>query len=99
MNARSLQRFQEPARQSYGDDIFIPRLAPTTRLEGNQPRVGERRTVQIAEQYRCGFVIADEPAAVHIAIAGAMLKRNTPLPSRLSRRGTGVGHRRSDGFR
>src|SRR6202035_271684 len=31
-----------------------------------------------------------------VAIAGAMLERNAPLPSRLARRRTSVRHRRSD---
>ena len=42
--------------------------------------------VEIGEQRRGGFVVADEAAAIHIAVADAMLQRNAPLPAGLRAR-------------
>jgi len=56
-----------------------------------QPRLGSGLAIQMAEQGGGGFVIADEVAAIHVAVANAMLQRNAPLPATGVRRGTCVG--------
>src|SRR6476469_8660243 len=42
VDARRLERLQEPGGKADRDDVLVPRLEPATRGEANGPRIGKR---------------------------------------------------------
>src|SRR5690606_37611822 len=81
MNARGFERLEESAREPERDDGLVPCfLAPAGR-EAQKVWLSERAAVEIREQRRCGFVVADVFARVHVTVTGSMLQRNAPLPA------------------
>src|SRR5690606_10662842 len=85
MDAGRLERLHETARQAERHAVLVPELLAVSGRETKESRLGERLAVQIREQRRGGLVVADELAAVHVAVADAMLQRNAPLPSGAAR--------------
>src|SRR5438270_10906813 len=89
---RGLERPEEAAGQPDGHDVLVPELVA---LPGGKPdrfrRIGERLAIEVLQQDDHRLVVAHESAAVNVAVAGAMLQRNAPLPARLARGHTRVG--------
>ena len=96
VDAGRFERLEESAREADGDAVAIPRLAAPAGREPQRPRIGQRLAVEPRQQLRGGLVVADEVAAVDVAVADAVLQRNAPLPARLARRGARVGRQRPD---
>ena len=103
MDAGRFERFEEARRQPDGDDIVHPHRLPATGGEAQRARIGERLPIEIGEQRRRRFIIRNTGARVDIAIAGAVLQRNAPLPAgrpcrrpriggEIASRGTGDSH-------
>jgi hypothetical protein len=61
-------------------------------------RIRQRLAVQVRQQGRGGFVVADVPARIHVAVAGAVLQRNAPLPAGRARGGARIGRDRVHAF-
>ena len=91
VDAGRLQRFEEAARQADGDDVAVPALAAATGQEADQARVGDGRAVHAGDQRGARGIVVLIAAGVDIAVAGAMLERDTPAPSGLRRRGARIG--------
>ena len=91
MNGSRLQGFHETAGQTDRHHIAVPALLAQSRYELEAPWLGQRLAVQIGQQGRGRFVVADKLTAVDVAIANAVLQGNTPLPAGPVRRGAGVG--------
>src|SRR5580658_509869 len=92
---RGLERLEKAAGEPDGDDVLVPELVALAR--GKPDRlggIGERLAVEVLQQHLEGLVVADEAAAVNVAVAGAMLQRNAPLPAAGAGRHTGVGRQR-----
>src|SRR5690606_12205735 len=56
-------------------------------------RLAQSFAVESSTQCCDRLVVADETAAIHVAVAGAMLQWDPPLPSRIERGGTCVGRK------
>ena len=61
-------------------------------------RLRQRRAVEVIHQDSFGSVGVHEFAAVDVAVAGAVLQRDAPLPARLVRGGAGQRHQRAVRF-
>src|SRR5215216_2935287 len=61
-----------------------------TGCELDEPRCAQHLAVEAIDQHRGGLVFAHELAAIDVSIAGAMLRRDLPLPPGLLRRGPRV---------
>src|SRR3546814_4395117 len=59
-----------------------PGLLALARLETQHARFGHRFAVEIGEQGRRRLVVRNIGARIDIAVAGAMLERDAPLPAR-----------------
>src|SRR5438128_1851288 len=91
MNARALERLDEPAGESERDDVLVPGLAASSRDITDQAGFEQRRALEVRKQLGARGFLRDVRAAVHQAVANAMLQRYAPLPSGASRHGTRVG--------
>src|ERR1700734_2665120 len=87
MDAGGLQGFEKAARKPQRNAVLVPKLLAPPRRETQETRLRLRLAVQIRQQRRRRLVVADETAAVHIAVADPMLQRYAPLPARRARRG------------
>src|SRR5579864_7040714 len=86
VNARRFQRLQEPRREAERDAIAVPHLAPLAARETKAIGVSELLTIEVREEQLFGALVIDVLARINKAVAGAMLKADAPLPSRLPRR-------------
>ncbi len=62
--------------------------------KAKQPRLGQGRSVQTGKQPRGRFIVRQMRRGIDDAIAGTVLKRDTPLPSRTMRGRAGIGRER-----
>ena len=67
---------------------------PVVKRSGRGSR--KRAPSRFASSVAAGFVVADVRARIDVAVAGAMLQRNAPLPACLPRGGARVGSGRAD---
>src|SRR5688572_2889837 len=98
MDAGGLEGFDEATGQSDGDTVASPGLAALPRAELDDPRLEERLALDIGQQFSLRLLIAEIAAAVHHAVADAMLQWNAPLPARLARNRARKRNRRTHGF-
>ena len=81
VDAGRLERFEKTAGQSDGHAVAVPELLAPAGLEPDVARFGQRGAVQIGHQDRGGLVLRHEGAGVDMAVAGAVLQRDPPLPA------------------
>ena len=93
VDAGRFQRLHEAAGEADRDAVPVPEFPAHAGDEAQRPRIGERFAVEVGEQGRGGLVVADVVAAVDVAVAGAVLQRNAPLPARAARRRARVRRR------
>src|SRR3546814_20665654 len=62
------------------NDIGVPCAPPHPGAEAQRSGFGERAPFDMGEQGRGRFILADEVAAKDMAVAGAVLERDAPLP-------------------
>ena len=91
VDAGRFERLEETAREAERDAILLPDLLAPPGHETQRPRRVQRLAVEPAEQQARRLVVAHELAAVHVAVAGAVLQRNAPLPAGFARGGARVG--------
>ena len=91
MDAGGFQRFEKAAGEPQRDAVLVPELLAPAGREAQEPRLRQRLAVQVGQQRGRRLIVADEAAAIDIAVADAMLQRNAPLPAGLARRGARVG--------
>ena len=87
---------RNPPARPMATHVAVPGLAAAPGREAQRTRVGQRLAVEARQQLRGRFVVADEVAAVDVAVAHAVLQRNAPLPAGLARRGARVRRERPD---
>src|SRR6185369_10373764 len=80
MDARRFERLEKSAGESDGDDVLLPDFLAPSGLETKRPRIGLRGAIETREQLRRGFIVRQVFAAICVAVAGAMLQRDAPLP-------------------
>ena len=71
----------------------VLRRRPAVKRSGRGIR--QRLALEPRQQLGRGLVVADEIAAVDVAVAHAVLQRNAPLPAGLARRGARIGRERA----
>ena len=72
-----------PARPMATQFFSQNSLAPAGQ-EAQRARLGERAAIEIRhEAVRCASLVADEVAAIHVAVADPVLQRNAPPPAGL----------------
>src|ERR1700730_9700727 len=81
MDAGGSQGLQKPAGEPQRDTVLVPELLAATRSEPQEARLCQRAAIEVGQQRRCGLVVAEERARVHVAIADSMLQWNAPLPT------------------
>src|SRR4051812_14377812 len=91
MDAGRFQRLHEPRSEPKRDDIVRPESLAAPAGEADRPRIGERLAIEVGKQDRGRLVVREELAAIDVAVAGAMLERNPPLPPGLSRHRLRIG--------
>ena len=96
VDAGRFERFEEPARQPERHDVTVPRALAATGDEPQLARIGLRLALDIGEQRRRGCIVGQATAAIDVAVAGAVLERDAPLPPGLARDRPRVGQRRPD---
>ena len=77
--------------QPQRDHVAVPELAPHAGDEAQRAWIGQGLAVEVGQQGRRRLVVADEIAAIDIAIAHPVLQWDAPLPAGRARRGAGVG--------
>ena len=96
MDAGGLQWLDEAAGQAQGDDVLVPVFPAPSGDEAEPARVGQTLAIQTLNQGVLGVLVGDEVRAIDIAVAGAVLQGDAPLPAGLARRGRGPGAHRLD---
>ena len=91
VDAGRFQRLQEAAGQANRDHVALPEALATTGREAQPVQRPERRTIQVGKQRRLGLGFLDEATAVDVAVAIAVLQRNSPLPAGCTSGRAGVG--------
>jgi len=81
MDCGRFQRLDEAAGQPERDAIAMPDLVADAAGEAQCAWLGQRLAIEVGEQQRAGLVFAHEVAAIDMAIAGAVLQRDAPLPA------------------
>ena len=74
----------------YGTPPRIAETLVTLEIDGKPVTVPAgtsvmRAAIEVGHERGRGLVVADVSARIHVAISGAMLQRNSPLPSRAAR--------------
>ena len=72
-------------------DVLVPGLAPSPGDVADEPRLEQRRALEIGEQLGARVLFGDVRAAKHQAVSDAVLQRNAPLPAGAARHGARVG--------
>ena len=90
VDAGALERLEESAGEAQRDDVLVPGLAAPPGDVADQPRLEQRRTLEIREQFGARGLLGDVRAAIHQAVADAVLQRNAPLPAGAARHGARV---------
>src|SRR3546814_9531803 len=85
MDRGRFQRLEKAAREPDRDAIAVPDRLAMPRDEAQPVGVGERRAGQPRAQQSLGFVMLQMRARIDMAVAGAVLERDAPLPPRLAR--------------
>ena len=78
--------------------LRAPGLAPLARPELDDARLGEHLAFDVAQQACLGLLVGEIAAAVHHAVADAVLQGNAPLPAGLVRDRARIGNRRAHGL-
>ena len=99
MDAGRFERLHKSGGQPKRDAILDPGAAPAPGGEGQRARIGQRLTVESAQQQVRRARVIEERAAIDQAVAGAMLQRDAPLPARFARRRPRIGCGRANGGR
>src|SRR5690606_18187086 len=81
VNARRFERFQKARRQTESDDIVRPAQLAAAGAERDDASVGERLAFEVGEQDAPRLLLVHEGACENMAVAGAMLERDAPLPA------------------
>src|SRR5215213_7601156 len=84
MDAGRFKRFHEAGRKADRDRIMRPDVVALTGDEAERTRLVCGFAVQIGQKDVSRLVVADKAAAIDMAVAGAVLQRNPPLPPRLT---------------
>src|SRR6185295_17408274 len=80
VNGRGFERLEETAGEPHAYDVAVPQLLAASRRKTNQPRLGERRRIEIREQQLACTLVARVRGRIDVTVAGAMLQRDAPLP-------------------
>ena len=96
IDAGGFQRLEETAREARARrncaiHIFRRRPVVNRSTRGS----ASARAVEVGQQRGGGLVVADVRARIHVAVAGAVLQRDAPLPARGARRRARVRRRRA----
>ena len=75
----------KPLDKSDGDAVASPGLAPLSGPELDDARLDERLAFDVGQQGLLRLLVAEIAAAIHHAVADAMLQRNAPLPAGIAR--------------
>ena len=94
VDAGRFQRLEEAGGKTERDAVAVPHLAPLAARETEPVGVRELLAVEVGEQQLLGRLVVDMLARIDEAVAGAVLERNAPLPSRLARRRPRIGSER-----
>jgi hypothetical protein len=95
VDAGGFQRLDEAARKSYCNTVAAPGLAALPGPELDDARLGEHLAFDIVQQRLPGLLVGKIPAAVHHAVADAVLQRNAPLPAGIASDRARIGNRRA----
>src|SRR5688572_29866801 len=98
VDAGRLQRLDEAAGQTDRDAILLPVLATLARAEFDHTRLGQHLAFDVRQQSLLRLLVRQIAAAVHDAVADAVLQWNAPLPSCLARDRPSVRPGFADGF-
>ena len=98
VDAGRFQRLDEAARKADGNAVAVPGLAALARPELDDARLGEHLAFDVGQQALFGRVVGEVAAAVHHAVADAMLQRDAPLPAGIARDRARVGNGRPHGL-
>src|SRR5690625_7428039 len=85
------QWLQKPDGKPDGDTVLIPKFFPLPSSEPYRLRIRQGLTIQIGQQNGGGLILAHKVAGIYVAVAGAMLERDAPLPPGLGCRWASVG--------
>ncbi len=86
---------RKPADKADGDHILVPEQPAPAGLEVQLVRGRERAALRgWPSRNSRGLIVGNEVAAIHVAVAHAMLQRNPPLPAGRARRGARQRHQR-----
>src|SRR3954451_6614564 len=97
-NTGGFERLEEAARQSNGNTIAQPGLVAPAGRKPQQTRLTSSRGIEAGQQSNLRVALLDELAGINIAVAGAMLEWNSPLPSGQAGRRACIWRQCADSF-
>ena len=92
MDAGRFERLEEAADRPIATQ-FSSTTAAAAGGEADRARLAEGLAFEVREQHGLGFVIADELAAIDVAVADAVLRAGCAIASRPVRGRAGIGQR------
>lgn len=93
MNICRFQRLHETTGKADRHDIAVPELRPPSGDTAQEAWIGQSLSIQIGHQGRACFNVGDMCAGIDVAVAGSMLRRDAPLPTRRPRNRAGMGRK------
>ena len=84
----------KPLARPMAMQLLLPGLAALAGPELDDARLGEHLAFDVGQQSLLRLLVGQVAAAVHHAVADAMLQRNAPLPAGLARDRARVGNGR-----
>ena len=80
-DAGRFERLQKACGQADGDDIALPAPGPAAGLERQLLERADGRRVEVRDEDPFGLVIVHVGARIDVAVAGAVLEADAPLPA------------------